>query len=165
MVDEWMMKWKAPGDSQNSADSISFTEKKMADFGMHACCQRKTLNKYSKRSLSWHWHNKTSILGLKGVSVAKAIKGFASEPTGASQNVSPDPPDPKKLSFGFSVKYFFDISAAAKTLFFIPVVCIIVVTKTLASSSWFWIRFHYLDSIFLDNHLPQPQFFALNFDG
>ena len=137
MVDEWMMKWKAPGDSQNSSDSISFTEKKMADFGMHACCQRKTLNKYSKRSLSWHWHNKTSILGLKGVSVAKAIMGFASEPTGASQNVPPHPPDPKKLSFGCSLKYFFDISAAAKTLFFIPVVCIIVVTKTLTSALWF----------------------------
>ena len=106
----------------------------MADFGMHACCQRKTLNKYSKRSLSWHWHNKTSILGLKGVSVAKAIMGFASEPTGASQNVPPDPPDPKKLSFGCSLKYFFDISAAAKTLFFIPVVCIIVVTKTVTSA-------------------------------
>lgn len=85
---------------------------------MHACCQRETLKEYSKRSLSWHWHNKTSILGLKGVSVAKAIKGFASEPTGASQNVPPDPPDPKKLSFGFSVKYFLDISAAAKTYYF-----------------------------------------------
>lgn len=76
-------------DSQNSADSMSFTEKKMTNFGMHACCIQKILEEYSKRRLNWH--NKIGILGLKEVSIAKALRGFASEPIGAAQNVPQAP--------------------------------------------------------------------------
>ena len=45
--------WKSSADPQNSADAVSFTDKKMANFGMHARCHWKTLKKYSKRSLKW----------------------------------------------------------------------------------------------------------------
>ena len=132
----------------------------MTNFCMHACCLRKTLKEYSKRY--WNWHNKTGILGLKSVSIAKALRGFVSEPIGAAQNVLPDPLASKNCILWILSETFFGYFCGSKNmLIFIPDVCIIVVARGVTSASWFWIWFHYLDCIFLDPFIyPNPSFLS-----
>ena len=50
--------------------------------------------KYSKRSLKWH--NKTGILWLKSVKIAKAFRGFDPEPHWGHSKRAPRPPSLKK---------------------------------------------------------------------